>query len=212
MNKNLSILIIVIFVGLFFIWFLWFINKISPAEKRGIFIIDTEPNNQEVDIPIDREISIYLNSPTKLNKRNIKIEPFTDFEIEFLEKKRAVKITPIKFLEKNTNYKIVIKSKAIKNSPYEVSFKTGNFAESTLKQDIILLLKLKNKIPVYSSIFDLTYLEDKEEFAVIINTPDCKKARDSVLEYLIKNGVNPNEIKINWYSAVKADLSCVKVK
>ncbi len=212
MNKNLSILIIIAFLGLFSLWFFWFINKISPGEKRINYIIDVNPENKEINEPIDREIFIYFNNPVKLNKKNIKTSPPFEFKIESSNDKKVFIIKPLKFLEKNTNYEITITMKEIKNSPYKTSFQTGDFAESILKQDIVLLLKMKKKLPFYSSIFDLTYIEEKGEFAAIINIPNCKKAKKAVINYLKANGFNPEKVKISWYSAVNTDLSCVKIK
>jgi hypothetical protein len=211
MNKKLSIILIIIFVLLFFVWAFWFLGKLFPISKTENYIIDTIPKNQEIDIPIDREIFIYTRNPVKITKKNIQTTPQFKFEIEYLKKQNGVKIKPLNFLEKNKNYKIVIKVKSIKNSPYEISFKTNDVIESALKQDIILLLK--NKIPVYSARFDLTYLEDKEAFSAIINIPDCQLAKESVLNYLKKNGINPSDVKIIWYTAIKnGDLSCTENK
>lgn len=187
----------------------YLLRKTAPESKKvETTILYSSPPNNSTDVPIDKNIFIYLNSSVK----NISVETDPNFVFEVLKADKKFEIKPKVPLEKNTNYKIEISSKAIKNSPFEINFRTGNIMETALKQDSALLLKIKGKIPVYSSYFDLTYLEEKDSFAVIINSSECKEAKESAFSYLRKNGVNPNKVKILWFEAEGADASCVKAQ
>ncbi|MDD5606610.1 MAG: hypothetical protein PHN37_01985, partial [Candidatus Pacebacteria bacterium] len=75
-----------------------------------------------------------------------------------------------------------------------------------------LMLKIENKIPLFSQYFDLTFLEDKNAFAIIINSKDCKQVKKRALNYLKINNVDLKNTRIIWYQGSTGDASCVPVK
>lgn len=213
MNKKTTTILIVILFIFLFLWFFWVLKNSSPQKtKTENFIFKAIPGNNDSNIPIDRNIYFYSEKPLKIGEITIKSSPEFKFSIFSENGGKIIKVKPLSYLEKNTNYKITLSSKKIKNSPLEIGFETGDIIESALKQDDALILTLKKKIPVFSTYFDLSYVEEKEAFAVVINSSDCQKAKDEVLNYLKINGVNPDEARIIWYAGGGVNASCVPVR
>jgi hypothetical protein len=199
-------------------WFFGRISRSSSATQEKNSILYSSPQNNDADFPIDGDIYIYLKQKIE-NTKNFSItsNPNFDFKIFLKDGGETIEIKPTLFLMKNKEYKIILSSKNSKNPPFsnlpfEINFKTGETIESALKQDSSLILKINKKIPVFSTDFDLSYIEEKGAFAVVINSSDCQKVKGEVLNYFRENGINPDEVKIIWYAGSGINTSCVPVK
>lgn len=194
----------------------WLLGGTSFTKETKTSILYSSPSNNSNDAPIDKNVFIYFNSQIK-SMKGIVIETSPVFEFKTSIENKTLKIEPINFLEENKNYKITLNTKNQKNPPlkglpFVINFKTGKETEASLKQDSALMLKMENKIPFFSQYFDLTFLEDKNAFAIIINSKDCKQAKKRALNYLETNNVDIKSTKIIWYQGDKGNASCVPTK